>query len=81
MSWSISGVYRNVEHASSRIAAKQDLPQPIKEYIMIGLDGITDKEVAILIDGHGHLCYTGAGGGNYEQTTAKLEVRPLVFAP
>lgn len=80
MSWAIQGVYRNVEHAKGSVSTQQ-LPQSIRDYILIGLDGITTKDAPVSIVGHGHLCYTGSGGGNYEVTSAQLEIKPLVFAP
>ncbi len=73
MSWSIQGVYRNTEHAREVVLKKMDIPENIQTYILVGLAGITE--------GSGHLCYTGPGGGSYELTSAKLEVRPLQFAP
>jgi hypothetical protein len=80
MSWSIQGVYRDVQHASQSIASSK-LPPTIREYIHLGLAGITTKDVPVSIIGHGHLCYVGDGGGNYEVTSAQLEVKSLVFAP
>lgn len=81
MSWNIEGFYKNVEHAMSAVERNTQLPPTIKAYIKTGLAGITSTESPIFIKGFGHLCYTGSGGGNYEVTSAQLEVKPVVFAP
>jgi len=81
MSWSIQGVYRDVSHAVLAISKQENIPHSMKEYIITGLRGITSKDSPVSINGHGHLCYIGEGGGNYEVTSAQLEIKPLVFAP
>lgn len=81
MSWNIEGFYRNVAHAQDCVEKNTQLPPTIKSYIQTGLAGITSADAPISIKGFGHLCYTGSGGGNYEVTSATLEVKPVVFAP
>lgn len=81
MSWNIEGIYRDVSHAQDAVEKNTQLPPTIKAYIQTGLVGITTPASPVLIKGFGHLCYTGHGGGNYEVTSATLEVKPLVFAP
>jgi hypothetical protein len=81
MRWSKQGLYRIAKHAAVDVETDPNLPKAIKEYILLGLSGIMDREAPVSIDGSGHLCYAGAGGGNYvnELTSAKLQVKPLQF--
>lgn len=80
MSWSINKVYRNVEEAKLGLAAYAHLPPPIRAYIEIGLSGIVSKDAPVIIEGSGHLCYGGVGGGNYQETTCQLKVKPLEYS-
>ena len=76
MSWtlpSLSGVSLKEAH---RQLDNTVLPQPIREYVKLGLAGIAVRygdEVNVSISGHGHVC---DGPGSYDVTSATIQIAP-----
>jgi hypothetical protein len=76
MSWTLTGT-ANVPAPEARelIAGNTQLPQPIKDYIITGIDGLVkyhdDENLPVTISGYGHVC----DGQNYDVTSATIEVK------
>lgn len=77
MSWSIYPDIRAVPASEARAALeKQNIPQPIKDYLNAGIDGLVeyykDEDVLVSVTGAGHLC---EGAGSSPDTSATCDVR------
>lgn len=84
MSWSITDpALRDGEltaaAAKAAIAADESLPQPIKDYIAAGIDGLVaffganPTAIRVRVSGGGHVCH---GNDNLGVTDASLRVEP-----
>lgn len=77
MSWNIDKRFKSADSVRNAVSANkpefQNIPQPIKDYILLSLGSCT---AAVQVTGSGHL-YNSLG--DYEISTVKLEVRPIAL--
>lgn len=76
MSWAIVPEIKSkpVAEAKETLNKQTYVPQPIKDYLIAGVDGLVTvhgADVLVTITGHGHLCT----GTDYDVTSATVEVR------
>lgn len=76
MSWTIFPEIKSqpITAAKEALAAQTYVPQPIKDYLVAGIDGLEKvhgADVLVTVTGNGHLCT----GEDYDVTSATVEVR------
>lgn len=75
MSWTIHPEIVRLPASAARVVVNQMqyVPQQIKDYILLGIDGLVaihGEEVLVTVKGYGHLCT----GKDYDVTSATVSV-------